>query len=228
MKQFAKLSLVAAALTSTLFVSQSALAEVSANIGASTNYVWRGVSQSADAASVSGGLDYADESGFYAGTWVGSLGDSDSGFNGTETDFYLGFGGETDSFAYDVGYIYYAYTELDDANFGEVYFNGSVGNFGFGLAYTINSEVDEGAGFETGDIYYSVSYGGIALGNDFELGLTAGLYTFDSDSAENDYDYAHVQADISKGDFTFSVSKAQESGFADDDIKFIASWSTAF
>lgn len=228
MKQFTKVSLVAAALTSTLFVSQSALAEVSANFGATTNYVWRGVSQSADAASVSGGIDYSDDSGFYAGTWVGSLGDSDSGFNGTETDFYLGFGGESDGFAYDVGYIYYAYTELDDSNFGEIYFNGGFGNVGFGVAYTINSQVDEGAGFESGDIYYSVSYGGIDLGNDFELSLTAGLYTFDSDGDENDYNYSHIQADIAKGDFVFSITKAQESGFADEDIKFVASWSTAF
>lgn len=229
MKKLAKLSLVAAALSSSLFVSQVALAEVSANIGATTNYIWRGVSQSADAASVSGGLDYADESGFYAGTWVGSLGDSDSGFNGTETDFYLGFGGETDGFAYDVGYIYYAYTELDDANFGEVYFNGAFGNFGFGVAVTVNSEVPDGAGFESGDIYYSVSYGGIDLGNEFELGLSAGLYTFDSDGDDGaDYDYAHIQADISKGDFTFSISKAQNEGFADGDLKFVASWGTSF
>ncbi|MFT4655463.1 MAG: hypothetical protein ACI82S_003127 [Patiriisocius sp.] len=228
MKQLTKLSLVAAALSSTLFVSQSALAEVSANIGATSNYIWRGVSQSADAASVSGGIDYANESGFYAGTWVGSLGDNDSGFYGAETDFYLGFGGETEGFTYDVGYIYYAYTELDDSDFGEIYFNGGFGNFGFGVAYTVNSQLDDGAGFETGDIYYSVSYGGIALGNEFELSLSAGLYTFDSDGGANDYNYSHVQADISKGDFSFSIVKAQESDFADEDIKFVASWSTSF
>ena len=228
MKKLTKVSLVAAALSSTLLMSQVAVAEVSANFGATTNYIWRGVSQSSDAASVSGGLDYSNDSGFYAGTWVGSLGDSDSGFNGTETDFYLGFSGESDGFGYDVGYIYYAYTELDDSNFGEIYFNGSFGNFGFGVAYTANSEVGEGAGFESGDIYYSVSYGGIALGNDFELGLSAGLYTFDSDGDGNDYNYSHVQADISKGDFVFSIVKAQASDFADEDLKFVASWSTSF
>jgi uncharacterized protein (TIGR02001 family) len=228
MKQLTKISLIAAALSSTLFVSQSALAEVSANIGATTNYIWRGVSQSSDAASVSGGIDYAGDSGFYAGTWVGSLGDSDSGFNGTETDFYLGFGGEVEGFTYDIGYIYYLYTELDDSNFGEIYVNAGFGNFGVGVAYTVNSELDEGAGFEGGDIYYSLSYGGIALGNEFELALSAGLYTFDSDGSENDYNYSHVQADISKGDFAFSIVKAQESAFADEDLKFVASWSTSF
>jgi uncharacterized protein (TIGR02001 family) len=224
MKTLTKMTLVAAVVASSFGISKAANAEVSANIGATTNYVWRGVSQSADAASVSGGIDYSNESGFYAGTWVGSLGDSDSGFNGTETDFYLGFGGETDTFTYDVGYIYYAYTELDDSDFGEIYANLGFGNFGVGVAYTVNSQVDDGSLFDSGDIYYSASYGGIALGSDFELALTAGLYTFDADS---DADYAHFQADISKGDFTFSISKAQEES-GDDDIKFIASWSTSF
>lgn len=226
MKQLTKLSLIAAALSSTLFVSQSALAEVSANIGATSDYVWRGVSQSGDAASVSGGIDYASESGFYVGTWVGSLGAG----NGAETDFYVGFGGETDSFTYDVGYIYYVYTDNDLAggDFGEFYFNGGLGDFGFGLAYTINSEVDEGSAFDGGDTYYHVSYGGIDLGNDFELSLTAGMYTFDADGGDNDFDYSHVQADISKGDFTFSISSAAESDIATDELKFIASWSTGF
>lgn len=219
MKQLTKLSLVAAALSSTLFVSSVALAETSANIGVTSNYIWRGVSQSGDAASVSGGIDYADESGFYAGTWVGSLGTG----NGAETDFYLGFGGESGDFTYDVGYIYYAYTDLEDIDFGEVYFNGGFGNFGFGLAYTINAEADTG-GFNTGDIYTSVSYGGIDLGNEFELGLTLGNYSFDDDAVDG---YSHVQADISKGDFSFSISKTTEESW-DDDIKFVASWSTSF
>lgn len=221
MKKLTTLALVATAVTSTFGMSQVANAEVSANFGATSNYLWRGVSQSGDSASVSGGLDYANDSGFYAGTWIGSLSEG----AGAETDFYLGYSGETDVFAYDIGYLYYAYSDLDDSNFGEVYFNGSVGNFGFGIAYTINSDVESPSPFDSGDIYYSASYGGIDLGSDFELGLSAGLYTFD---ASGDLDYAHVQADIAKGDFVFSISKAQEEGFADGDLKLVASWSTSF
>ncbi len=220
MRKFTKLTLVAAALSSTFLVSNAASAEVSANIGATSNYLWRGVSQSGDSASVSGGLDYAADSGFYAGTWVGSLSEG----AGAETDFYLGYGGETDSFTYDVGYILYMYTDGDDSDFGEIYFNGGVGNFGFGLAYTINSQVDEGSQFDTGDVYYHVSYGGIDLGSEFELALTAGMYTFDADEFDS---YSHIQADISKGDFAFSISKATDDS-GDDDIKFVASWSTSF
>lgn len=221
MKKLSKLSLITTAIVSTLFVSQAALAQTSANFGATTNYMWRGVSQSDDTASIFGGIDYVDDSGFYAGMWIGSL---SSGL-GSESDFYLGFSGESGDFTYDVGYVYYVYTELDDSDFGEVYLNGEFKNFGFGLAYTLNSQVDEGSAFDSGDIYYHISYGGIDLGNEFELSLTAGVYTFDADAVDS---YSHFQADISKGEFTVGISKATDDNGIDDDIKFIASWTTSF
>jgi hypothetical protein len=50
------------------------------------------------------------------------------------------------------------------------------------------------------------------------------MYTFDADEFDS---YSHIQADISKGDFAFSISKATDDS-GDDDIKFVASWSTSF
>jgi uncharacterized protein (TIGR02001 family) len=46
---------------------------ISANIGAVSNYMWRGVTQTQDGAAVQGGLDFKHESGFYAGTWVSNV-----------------------------------------------------------------------------------------------------------------------------------------------------------
>ncbi|GGO65673.1 TorF family putative porin [Bowmanella pacifica] len=208
-------------------VSHTSLADVSANIGVTSNYLWRGVTQSADGPSVSGGLDYSHESGFYAGTWLGSI-DWGNG-NGVETDWYAGYSGEAGDFGYDLGYIYYAYPEeeYDDSDFGEVYLNGSYGDLGFGVAYTLNSDADDDAPFGKGDLYYHVSYS-FALPQDYSLGLTYGYYSFDIDeSMYGDWDYGHVQLDLSKGDFTFSVSKADEES-GDDDTKFIVSWGTSF
>ncbi|MDF2178671.1 TorF family putative porin [Aliiglaciecola sp. CAU 1673] len=208
-------------------VSSSAMAEVSANFGVTSNYLWRGVTQSADGPSVSGGLDYSHESGFYAGTWLGSV-DWGNG-NGSEVDLYLGYSGESEGFGYDVGYIYYHYpeTEYDDSDFGEVYFNGSFGDLGFGLAYTTNSDADDDAPFADGDLYYHVSYG-FALPEDYSLTLTYGYYSFDVDeSVYGDWDYGHFQVDVAKGDFTFTVSKADEDS-GDDDTKFVVSWGTSF
>ncbi|MGB5832339.1 MAG: TorF family putative porin [Thiohalocapsa sp.] len=50
----------------------------SANIGAVSNYIWRGVTQTGDQAAIQGGLDVAHESGFYAGTWISNV-DFDEG-----------------------------------------------------------------------------------------------------------------------------------------------------
>ena len=50
----------------------------SANIGAVSNYMWRGVTQTGDQPAVQGGLDVAHESGFYAGTWLSNV-DFDEG-----------------------------------------------------------------------------------------------------------------------------------------------------
>lgn len=217
------LTILSLAASSALYSVNTIAGEVSANIGVTSNYLWRGVTQSADGPSISGGIDYADESGFYVGTWVGSI---DWGLgNATENDYYLGYSGEAGSFGYDVGYIYYSYpaSGYEDSDFGEVYFNGSVGGFGFGVAYTVNSQVAKGSAFDAGDIYYNVSYG-FDLPNEFSMSLLYGYYTFD---ASSDYDYGHLQVDIAKGDFTFSISKADEES-GSDDTKFAVSWGTSF
>lgn len=225
-------SLLAAAVVAASGFSATAQAEdeVTMNIGVTSNYVWRGVSQSFDAASVSGGIDYASESGFYAGTWVGSLGDGDSGFSGSETDFYFGFGGEAGSIGYDVGYAYFHYADEDDIDFGEVYATISAAGFDLFLAYTVNNEdANDDFGFESGDIYYSLSYG-FDLSEEFSLGLTAGYYDFESDGGEETLpSYSHFQADLAKGDFTFSITKVIEGeDFWDEDTKFVVSWGTSF
>ncbi|MCC2617388.1 TorF family putative porin [Aestuariibacter halophilus] len=218
---------VAVALLGALSFSQTVLAAVEANIGVTSNYLWRGVTQSNDDPSVSGGIDYSHESGFYAGTWIGSINWGDG--SGTENDYYLGYAGESGDFGYDVGYVYYAYPSsgFEDSNFGEIYFNGSYAGFGFGIAYTANSQVDDDLPFGKGDLYYSVSYG-FDLPEEYSLGLTYGYYNFDVDEAVvGDVDYGHFQIDLSKGDFTLSLSKADEES-GNDDTKFVVSWGTTF
>jgi uncharacterized protein (TIGR02001 family) len=223
-----KINAIAAVVLTSSGVSQMANAEVSANFGATSNYLWRGVTQSGNAPSLSGGLDYSDESGIYAGTWVGTVDwtDETSDAKGAEVDFYLGYGGEVNDFTYDVGYVYYYYpsTGYEDSNFGELYFNGSVGAFGFGVAYTANSDADDDVPFGTGDLYYNVNYG-LDLPNEFGLGLTYGYYDFDTPTS--DPDYGHFQVDLTKGDFTLTVSKADEES-GSDDTNFAVSWGTSF
>jgi len=198
-----------------------AQAELSANIGATSNYLWRGVTQTGDEAAVQGGIDFAHDSGFYAGTWASNV----SG--GEELDLYAGFGGEAGSVGYDVGVIYYAYPSFTDSDFTEVYGSVSFGPASVGVAYTISGENDGGA-FDDGDLYYYVS-ASTDLGDGWSLGGTIGHYNFEESTVD---DYTHGQIDVTKsagdfGDFTFTVSKATEDS-GDDDIIPVVSWSKSF
>ncbi len=216
------------------WVPLAGMAEISGNIGAASNYVFRGVSLTDDGAQISGGLDYAHESGFYAGTWLSNI---DSSY---EVDLYAGFGNDIGGgFSYDVGYLLYAYPELNDSNYGEIYGSLSYEWITAGVAYTINSEVNETAAgadtFVEGDIYYYVS-ASYPLQNDWSVGATVGWYDFDDDGvAGADASYTHAQLDVTKstdnfGEFTFSVSWAEDApatGGTGDVLPFV-SWSKSF
>jgi len=231
-----KLSKIAFAIGA-LVVSGAAAAEFSANIGASSNYVWRGASQTDDGAAVSGGIDYGHESGFYAGTWASNV---DFGNGGeVEWDLYGGYANELDNgFGYDASVIYYAYPDSSDADFAELSLGLSYKFLSGGVAYTAWSDVDDQSGsaeaFIEGDLYYHVS-AKFDVAPTWTVGGTVGYYDFDDDgTAGTDLSYTHYQLDIGKsagdfGDFTFSVSKAdEEANGGDSDYKVFVAWAKTF
>lgn len=173
-----------------------AASPLTGNIGLTSNYIWRGVTQAADEAAISGGIDYAHDSGFYAGTWVSSIG---SGAGGYEHDLYAGYGFKAGPVDLDAGYINYRYP-VGNANqdFSELYINGTFKMLRFGAAYT----VDKDAAGPDNDLY-------LYIGADFELAkglnlaLLYGDYDFDNDAANTDYSHIHVS--LSKDDFTFAI-----------------------
>ena len=86
---------------------------LSFNVGATSNYLFRGVSQTHGKPAVSAGIDYAHESGFYVGAWASTITWVKDwlGKGSTELDVY---GGYKNTFAggdwnYDVGLITYNY-----------------------------------------------------------------------------------------------------------------------
>ncbi len=99
-----KMSIGAVALVAVLvapLVGAAQEAELSANVGFSSEYFFRGVSQKTSSAS--GGLDLA-VSKVYLGTWAADVGD------GNEVDVYAGVGTEVDDFSVSVGGTGYFYT----------------------------------------------------------------------------------------------------------------------
>ena len=85
---------------------EEAVAEVSANVGYNSEYIFRGIPQKNSSAFA--GLDYSS-GGFYAGTWAADVGD------GLEVDYYGGYGWEFGDFGLSVGGTLYTYTgDFDD------------------------------------------------------------------------------------------------------------------
>lgn len=126
------------------------------NVAITSDYVFRGVTQTNEDFAVQGGLDWDSGAGFYLGTWASSLefGDDAS----LEVDLYGGYRGAVDNFTYDVGFLYYMYpgSSAPGYDFWEVY--GKAGyNFG-PIAGTvgINFTPDNfGATNNDSSIYYS-------------------------------------------------------------------------
>jgi uncharacterized protein (TIGR02001 family) len=181
-------------IASLVLMSFSCVAEVSMNAAVTSNYMWRGVTQTGDDAAVSGGIDYNHENGFYAGAWASNVGFGAG--SGSEVDFYVGYAGTLSS----IGYVMYKYpaSSFERSDFSEVYLNTSFNNFTLGLALNVNSDIDDDQAFGTGDIYTYASYY-FALPQEYSMTLTGGIYNFDEDEAVyGDSDYSHVQVDISK------------------------------
>jgi len=211
------------ALAMGLMISGAANAAVEANIGATSNYVWRGFTQTNDDAAISGGVDYSDESGVYVGAWASDV----KWVDGYEFDVYGGYSSETaDGIGYDLGFIHYAYPDATDSDFTELTASVTLGPVTAAIAHTISAN---GASYE-GDNYYSLS-----AGTEVEEGLsisgTLGYYDYNSGADS----YKHAQLDLTKslgdfGDVTASISKLNNDGAlgADEDTLFFVSYSKTF
>jgi uncharacterized protein (TIGR02001 family) len=82
------------------------------NIGAASDYVFRGVSQTGEDPQVFGGIDFTVDK-FYAGAWASNVdfGDETDG----EVDVYAGFKPTAGPVNLDFGVIYYGYINEPDA-----------------------------------------------------------------------------------------------------------------
>jgi uncharacterized protein (TIGR02001 family) len=108
--------LMAAAITcllAPLTVSAQA-SPLSSNASLTSDYRYRGISQSRLKPALQGGADYAFASGFYIGTWASTIkwikDTPNAGNTAVEIDLYGGYKGEiAKDFGYDVGVLQYYY-----------------------------------------------------------------------------------------------------------------------
>ncbi len=199
---------------------------LTANVAASSNYYWRGITQSDDQAAVSGGLDYATDSGFYMGTWLSNIDFGEAASTSYEMDLYAGFGGTAGEIGYDVGYIYYAYPDAaDDIGFGEVYGSLSWQWLSAGASYLLNAE-DDATSEE--DMLYLELNASFPVFTDTELAFHLGHSSGDTvrEWYGEDDSYLDYGVSISKAGFTLGLLQTDLD--ADDDLKAYVSYSMDF
>ena len=116
---------------SSLFYLHSA--EFESNVAISSDYIWRGMTQTAEEPAISGGFDVAGENGLYFGTWASNVEFGDGA--ALELDWYAGYAGEMESgLTYDIGYLAYTYPGEDSLDFEEIYLG--LGYSYFGITFS--------------------------------------------------------------------------------------------
>ncbi|MFC3032457.1 TorF family putative porin [Pseudoalteromonas fenneropenaei] len=218
-------SLLCACLALSLY-SVSASAELVANVAASSNYLWRGVTQTKDAAAVSGGLDYSHESGFYLGTWMSTIDFGEEASAGYEMDIYGGYAWESNGIGYDIGYLYYAYPDAaNNLDFGEIY--GAVTWQWLTLKASYTTFVDSDSA-PSEDMLYLEANMAFTVFNDTELAIHIAQSSGDTimDWYGEDDKYMDYSVSLSKNGLTLGVKKVDLK--ADDDFKVFASYGVSF
>jgi uncharacterized protein (TIGR02001 family) len=177
--------------------AEEAASPLSFNIGLTSDYRYRGISQSRLKPAIQGGIDYALPAGFYIGAWASSIKwIKDAGGNASaEIDLYGGYKGEiSKDLTYDVGVLTYQYPSNDlptSTNTTEIYgaltygpatlkYSHSVSNL-FGFADSKNSGyLDLSATFDVGSgvqLIPHLGYQRVAHNSDFsytDYSLTVG------------------------------------------------------
>lgn len=197
-----------------------AASELTGNIGVTSNYIWRGVTQTNDEAAIQGGIDYTAASNLYAGIWTSSLG----GNNSYELDLYAGYRAKLENFLFDVGVILYQYPIKGSGNdFTEIYGKLDFDMFSAQAAFTINKDNTA----QDNDLYLSVG-ADIEVRQQLYLSLLFGMYEFDAPGAE---DYNHFHIGLKKNDFEFALDKNdkdQPVASDPDEMRISVSWKKNF
>lgn len=225
-----KKAMVGSLIGAGMLASPSAFAGFTGNVGVFSEYLFRGITQGGSAA-VQGGLDYSHDSGLYVGTWASNIGFAGQDFSGStnsnsaEMDLYGGYAGKIGGLGYDVGAIYYWYSEEDELdkeyNTFEVYAGLTYGPVAVKYFYADEANFFLGDG-DADEAAYLL--GALALPITESLSFTASVGFYDGDEIE-----ALLGEEDSYTDYSVGLAKTLEGGFtftlvlADTDIN-ITGW----
>lgn len=207
---------LAVALTTALTTS-AAHAEFTFHAGFFSDYILDGASASDNNAVVQGGVGYDFASGSYAGVFMSTLGDG----NGQELTPYFGHVLYLGAHEIDFGYAYLHFSELDDADNGEVHLAVSRGPLTAVVSHVLNADDSD-----------SVGNSELALGFEHHfdrhnrLELEVG-HILHADSDEDDLTYWALGLARDAGDGTISLTYASTDENGSQNL-FVAGYSVSF
>jgi len=165
---------------------------LSYNIGAVTDYRFRGISQSRLNPALQGGIDFAHKSGFYVGTWASTIKwVKDAGGDApVEIDLYGGYKGAYNNIGYDVGLLSYQYPSHKLAISpvtNELYVAGTYGPATLKYSHSVSNLF----GFaDSKNSYYLDLSAGFDLGNGYSVTPHIGYQKVKNNDAYSYTDYA--------------------------------------
>ena len=142
------------------------------NVGAVTDYRYRGISQSRLLPAAQGGVDFSHKSGFYLGAWASTirwLKDIPGGDGPLELDLYGGYKGEmAKGVTYDVGLLRYQYPKENFAVsvnttelYGAVTYGPVTGKYSHSLTNLFGFGASKGSGYF--DVSATFDVGGVSV-----------------------------------------------------------------
>lgn len=191
---------------SLLLAAGSAGAQVTGTVTATSDYDFRGFSQSAEDPALQGSVDWAHDSGFYAGLWGSNVDFGDEAETDFEVDAYIGFaGGDEEGFTFDTGLVYYSYwPDDDDVNYAEVFFGGAYNVFDAKFWYSDDYfGVGESAYYIEGNLTFELPQGiglgvhaGLSDGDAFEESVTDYALSVTYTISHIDLELKYVDTDV--------------------------------
>lgn len=82
---------------------------ITGNVAFTSDYMFRGISQTDSGPAIQGGLNFAHDSGFHANLWGSNVNFVDGDEASIEIDYTLGFGRTSGAIGWDVSLAYYTY-----------------------------------------------------------------------------------------------------------------------
>ncbi|QSX75496.1 hypothetical protein HIV01_002850 [Lysobacter arenosi] len=168
---------------------KASAAPLSGNAALTSDYVWRGTTQTQGDAAVQAGFKLASDSGFYGSVWGSNVEFAPDTHASSELDFTVGWGGAlSEKWALDVNLLRYQYPSTTvDLNWTEL--NGTLtydSNYWLSMGYST-----EALGGEEDGLYTQLG-ARFPINDAFRLEGALGYYAFDGYSAAAD-SYLHGQ-----------------------------------